>query len=134
MQHEGHLDVLVQPRVAAREHHPELVVLERVGKKERLEPRPQRPLAFDKVADLRGEFAGGSLPAKHVDRAVLGGGRQERGVVLRHALVAPRFERVGERLLNDVLREGEVLDAKRARERSQEARCFPSKEGVVRLH
>ena len=100
--------------MTAREHHPQLVVLERSWLKHVVDGRPQRPFALDEPRELWGELPRRPFAAKHVDRAVLGRRGQQRRVVLGHAAVAPRLEGAGQRLLHDVLGEREVLDAEDA--------------------
>ena len=84
--------------MAAREHHPEEVLV-------------------DVRDDLGGELLGvesdlsvstsHALSPEHVPRAVLRDGKQPGGGVRRKPL-GPRLERRDERLLGDVLGEGEV--------------------------
>jgi hypothetical protein len=102
--------------MAAREHHPQLVVRERRRQEELLDHRTQRPLALDEAPDLRREAPRRAFAPEHVEGAVLRRGHQQRGGVLGDPVEAPGFERPRERLLADVLSQREVCDAEDARQ------------------
>src|SRR6266704_1917221 len=121
--------------MAAREHHPELVVPERGRQKELLYNWPQGPFALDPTSELRRKPPSRAFAAQQVDRAVLGGRHQERRVVLRDSVDRPRFDGLRERVLHHVFRERQVPDAKDARERGQETRpLMPKKVLAWLLH
>ena len=125
------LDVLGETQVAAREHHPKLVVPERVREKERVHGGPERPLALERATELRREPLRRALTPQDVDRAVLRGDDEERRVMPGDTPVAPHLEGVGERILDDVLREGEVLHTEDSRQDDHQAPRLAPKESIV---
>ena len=124
VEHERDLRLLGQPRMAAGEHHAQLIVFDRVSSKELFDRRGERPFALEQPPQFRRERARRALAPQNVERAVLRRGHEPRGRVLRHAAEFPHFQRAAEGVLHDVFRQREVVDSEDARQRGDHAPRF----------
>jgi hypothetical protein len=110
------LRVLRQLRLAAREHHPQLLVANG-SRLERLVDRwRERPLALELSRQLGREGERGALAPNTVEHAVLRRRHQPGRRVLGDSADLPHLERAAERVLHDVFGEREVVHAEDARE------------------
>lgn len=121
VQHEDDLRLLRQPRMAAGEHHPELIVLESLGLEHFVDDGRERPLRVEQPPELGRERPRGALAPEDIERRVLRGRHEPRGRVVRHAAELPHRERAAEGVLNDVLRQRQVVDPEDTCERRDHA-------------
>ena len=134
MEHERDLRFLRKPRMAAGEHHPKLIVFDRVRSKQLLDDGGERPFAFEQLPQLWREGARGALAPQDVERAVLCGGHEPRGGVFRHSAEFPHLKRTAEGVLHDVFRQREVVDSKDARQRGDYAPRFAPEEMIAGIY
>src|SRR5262249_13022179 len=92
------------------------------------------PLASQQAPQFRRELANRPLAPQYADGAVFCRRHQPRGGVLRHALKLPHLHRARESVLNDVLRERDVVDPENARQGCQQPAGFATKEMFVGDH
>jgi len=133
VQHQRDPRVFTQPRMTAGEHHPKLIVLDRVRVEHLVDRRNQRPLALDHAGQLGGVAARCPLAAQNVDGAMLGRGHQPRGGVRGHPAELPHLDRAAEGVLYDVFCQREVVNAEEPRERDHHASGFVPEELGVEL-
>src|SRR5262249_28891597 len=69
-----------------------------------------------------------------VERAILCGHHQPGRRVFRHTSVFPQFQRAAEGVLDDVLRQREVMDSEDPAERGDHAPCFSPEKVFRTLH
>src|SRR5262249_59042219 len=74
------------------------------------------------------------LSPQNVECPVLRHGHQPGGGVFWHALEFPNLQRTAEGVLDDVLRQRQVVNTEHARERGDHAPRLTPKEVVARLH
>ncbi len=99
-----------QRRMAAHEHHPQLIVFDRrVGGL-----HGRRPLQL--VCDLVGSRRERGMAPEHVERAVSRDAEEPSAGILRHPGVGPLLQRLEERILDDFLRQFEMRGTEDARE------------------
>jgi len=134
VQYERDLSFLGQPRMAAGEHHPKLIVFDRVCSKKLLDDGGEGPLAFEQLPQLWRESARGALAPQDVESAVLCGGHEPCGRVLRQSAEFTHLERAAEGVLHDVFRQREVVNSKDARQRGDHARRFAPKKMIAGLY
>ena len=146
MQHQRHPRILTQPRMAAGEHHAQLIVLDRVRLEDLVDGRHQRPLALDHPRQLRRIGPRGPLPPQNVDRAMLRRCHQPRRRVRRHAAELPHLDRAAEGVLDHVFCQREVVHPEESRQCDHhpprlvpeqlriELRTFATFALLVRLH
>ena len=123
-----------EPRMAAREHHSQLLITNDVLAERLLDNRSRRPFGLEKPAQLRGERAGGPLTPDHVEGTVLRRRHQPRRRVLWNAAYLPDLQRATERLLHDVLGQGEIVNAEDSGECRHKAPRLAPKEVFVHFH
>src|SRR5262249_33848971 len=134
MEHEGDPGFLRKPRMAAGEHHAQLIVFDGVGAKKFFDDRCDGPFAFEESAQFWGKSASRALAPQHVERAVLCGGHQPRGGIFRYTAEFPNFKRTAEGVLYDVFCQCEVVDAKDARQCSDQTPRFAPEQMIVGIH
>ncbi len=104
------------------------------GCKELLHHGGERPFTLEQPSQFRRESARRALAPQNVERAVLRRGHQPGGRILRHAAEFPHFQRAAEGVLDDVLRQREVVDAEDARQRGDHASRLVPEEMIAELH
>lgn len=128
VQDERNLRFLREPRIAAREHHPQQVVLERVRRELFVERRNERPFRFEQPSQLGCERARGAFPPQDIQRPISRDRQEPARGILRHAAELPDLHRAAERVLDDVFGERQVVHAEDARQGRDEPAGLPSKE------
>ena len=101
---------------------------------ELLDRRGKRPLAFEQPPEFGRKGARRALAAQDVEGAVLRGGHQPRGRILRHAAEFPDLERAAEGVLHDVFCQREVVDSEDARQSGDHAPRFAPEQMIAGLH
>src|SRR5215831_12860358 len=134
VKYEHDLRFLRQSRVATGEHHPELLVMNRIVAKHLSNDRTARPFTLKQPAQLRLVSARGPLSAQNIERAILGGGHQPCGRILRHTSVGPHFGSPAEGVLNDIFCERDIMEPEDPREYSDHAARLPPKEMFRQFH
>ena len=134
VQHERDLRLLRKPRMAAGEHHAKLIVFDRVCSKKLLDNGGDSPFAFEQSPQLWREGARGAFAPQDVESAILCGGHEPRGGVLRHTAEFPHLQRTAEGVLHDVFRQCEVVDSKDARQRGNYAPRFAPKQMIAGVY
>ena len=128
---ERELRLLGQARMAAGEHHSQLLVADRGRREGLVDERGQRPLGLEEAAHLGREGARRALAPHDVERTVLRRRHQPRRRVVGNAARLPGLERAAERVLHHVLGEREVVDAEDARQRRDQPPRLAPKETVL---
>src|SRR5215472_1937903 len=93
VEYERNLGFLGKAGMAARKHHPKLVVFDRVRLELLLDSRRERPFTLEQPPQLGGEGAGGAFAAQDIEGAVLRRGHKPGGRVFRHTPEFPHFQR-----------------------------------------
>src|SRR5206468_12497768 len=125
LEHQRDLHGGLEPRVAAGEHHPQLLAAERVLGERRVDGRRQIVL---QAGELGREPGPGALLAQQIQSAVARHGPQPGSRVVRHASHLPHFEGVAERLLHHVLGQVQVRRAEDADENGRKPPRLVAKE------
>src|ERR1700687_2403101 len=102
MKHERNARLLRKSRLAARKHHAQLIVFDRVRGEKLRNGGDERPFALVQTAKLWCKRARCALAAQNVYRAVLCGRHEPRGWIVGYAAQLPNLQRAAEGVLNDV--------------------------------
>src|SRR5262245_55542742 len=111
VEHQRHLRFLGQPGMAAREHHPQLLVANRRYRKRLVYRWNERPFRLQHADDFGREHLRGTLAPHDVERTVLRDRHQPGRRILWYPTYLPHRQSATERILDDVLGEGQIVDA-----------------------
>ena len=131
---ECHLHVLRQSRITAREHHPQLLVVDGVRGEGLVDEGGDRPFRLEQAAHLGRERARRPLAPDDVECPVLRRRHEPGGRVLGHAADLPHLQRPAEGVLDDVFRQREVVHTEDPRERGNHAPRLTPEEMLAQLH
>jgi len=134
VEHQRDLHFFLETRIAAREHHAQLFVADDLRGEGFVDDGSERPLALEQSRELGCEMRRGALAANDVEGAILCGGHEPRGWIVRHAAHLPDLERATEGILHHVFGQRQVVHAEDAGERGDHARGFAAEEVLVELH
>src|SRR5437899_261116 len=134
VEHQRDLRRLREPRVAAGEHHAQLIVLDGVCPKQLLDGGRQLLVGLEQPAQLRRERACRALAPQYVDGAMLRGGHEPCGRIVRHPAKRPHLQRAAEGVLRHVFCQREVLDTEDARQRGDDPPRLSPEQMLVQLH
>src|SRR5215475_400826 len=134
MENQGDLRLLSKAGMTAREHHPQQVIFDGVRRKDFLDDRDERPLAFKEPAKLGGERARRAPAPQDIKSAIFRRGHKPSGGILRHAAEFPHLHRAAEGILHHVFRQREVVDSENPRQGGHHPPRFTAKEKVARFH
>src|SRR5580692_2092350 len=131
LQHEHHLRRLRKPRMTAREHHAELVVLDAYRIEDLVDRIGQSPLRLQQSSQVGRKSQGRTFASHQVDGAILRGLHEPRGWVFGNTAELPNLQRSAEGVLDDVFCQREIMQAKCPREGGDHTSRFAAEEMVA---
>ena len=134
MQHQRHLRLLGQSRMAAGEHHAQLIVFDRVRREEFFDGGPQRPFGFEPARQFRRESQRGALAPQNIERTILRRRHQPRRRIFRRAAKFPNFQRAAEGVLHHVFCQRQIVNSENSRKRGHHAARLAPEKMLVKLH
>src|SRR5262249_60080194 len=120
--------------MAAGKHYAQQVVLDGVRVEQFGDGWGECPLAVEQVLQLRHKSLGCPLPPQNVNRPVLRDSHQPGRGVFGHAAEFPHLQRTAEGVLDDVLRQRQVVNTEHARQCVDHAPRLTPEDIVARLH
>src|SRR5262249_29580761 len=134
VKYEHDLRFLRQSRMTTGEHHPELLVMNRIVAKHLSNDRSARPFTLKQPAQLRLVIARGPLSAQNIERAILGGGHQPCCRSLRATTVGPHLGSPEEEVRMEVFTVHYIMKPEVPLEYTYHAARLPPKEMFRQFH